>query len=254
MFLFRPEEEHNMLVTDKFVFLHLPRAGGTFVYEVVTKFFPSAREIGYHFPRELLPREYSHLPILGTIRNPWEFYVSWYHHVRPRGAASTFFSWVSENGNLGFLETIRNALNLGVNDERLDVLIKMLPDRVDYGKRNIPNITKDSMRKVRGTGVGYYTFRFNQLFGRADDVVFCRVETLREDLVAFFDGIGAGSDELHEYVLRLDKKNTAEYVPVPTHYTPELAELVNSRDSQVIERFGYTFKKHASRSKGDSAA
>lgn len=235
-----------MLVTDKFVFVHLPRAGGTFIYEVVTKFFPSAREIGYHLPRELLPREYSHLPILGTIRNPWEFYVSWYHHVQPRGAASTFFSWVSDNGNLGFVETIRNALNLGVNDERLDVLIKMLPDQVDYGKRNIPNITKESMRKVRSTGVGYYTFRFNQLFGRAHDVVFCRVETLRQDLVAFFDGIGAGSDELREYILRLEKRNTADYVPVPTYYTPELAELVNSRDSQLIERFGYTFKKHAS--------
>jgi hypothetical protein len=38
-----------MLVTDKFVFLHLPRAGGTFVYDVVKKFFPSAREIGYGF-------------------------------------------------------------------------------------------------------------------------------------------------------------------------------------------------------------
>jgi hypothetical protein len=235
-----------MLVTDKFVFLHLPRAGGTFVYEVVRKFFPSAREIGYHFPRELLPGEYSHLPILGTVRNPWEFYVSWYHHVRPRGAASTFFSWVSDNGKLGFAETIRNALNLGVNDERLDVLIEMLPDQVDYGRRNIPNITKDSMRKACGTGVGYYTWRFNQIFGKTDDVFFCRVDSLREDLVAFFDEIGAATDELREYVLRLDKKNTAEYAQVSTYYTAELAELVRSRDRQLVERFGFSFGGHGS--------
>ena len=65
-----------MLVTDKFVFVHLPRSGGTFVSEVIRKFFPSAYEIGYHLPRTLLPREYSHLPVLGTVRNPWEFYVS----------------------------------------------------------------------------------------------------------------------------------------------------------------------------------
>ncbi len=37
-----------MLITDKFAFLHLPRAGGTFVYEV-SEIFPSAREIGHHF-------------------------------------------------------------------------------------------------------------------------------------------------------------------------------------------------------------
>ena len=28
--------------------------------------------------------------------------------------------------------TTRNALNLGVNDERLDVLVEMLPEQVDY--------------------------------------------------------------------------------------------------------------------------
>jgi hypothetical protein len=69
-----------MLVTDKFVFIHLPRTGGTFVADVIEKFFPSAREIGYHLPLEQLPKEYAHLPVLGTVRSPWEFYVSWYYH------------------------------------------------------------------------------------------------------------------------------------------------------------------------------
>ena len=117
-----------MIVTDKFVFVHLPRSGGTFVSDVIRKFFPSAHEIGHHLPRELLPREYSHLPVLGTVRNPWEFYVSLYHYVWPRDAASMLVSWMSENGRLGFIGSIRNLLNLGVNDERLDVLIEMLPE------------------------------------------------------------------------------------------------------------------------------
>lgn len=242
-----------MLVTDKFVFVHLPRSGGTFVSEVIRKFFPSAREIGYHFPRELLPREHSHLPVLGTVRNPWEFYVSWYHHVWPRDAATVLISWMSENGGLGFTGTIRNALNLGVNNERLDVLIEMLPEQVDYRRRNIPNITKEAMRRVRNTGVGYYTFRFNHLFGNADDVFFCRLETLRQDLVAFFERIGAASDELRDYVLRLDKKNTAEYGDVSTYYTAELTELVGIRDRQLIERFGYVFEQASSVENGAKA-
>ena len=243
-----------MLITDKFVFLHLPRAGGTFVYDVVKKFFPSAREIGYHLPRELLPAEYSHLPILGVIRNPWEFYVSWYEHVRPRNTASIMFSWLSDNGTLDFIGTTRNALNLGANNERLDVLIERLPEYVDYSRRNIPNITKDSMRKVRGTGVGYYTFRFNQIFGNADDVFICRLDSLREDLVAFFDRIGVATDELREYVLSLDKKNTAEYTHASDYYTADLAELVQIRDRQLVERFGFTFDGHASENERDAAA
>jgi hypothetical protein len=235
-----------MIVTDKFVFVHLPRSGGTFVSEVIRKFFPSAHEIGYHLPRTLLPTEYSHLPILGAVRNPWEFYVSWYHHVWPRDAVSVLISWVTENGRLGFMGAMRNALNLGVNDEKLDILIEMLPEEVDYGKRNIPNITKDAMRTVRGTGVGYYTFRFHHLFGNADDVFVCRLETLRQDLVSFFERIGAATDELRDYVLRSDKQNISEHLHYSTYYTPELAELVSIRDRQLIERFGYVFEQASS--------
>jgi hypothetical protein len=231
-----------MLITDNFVFLHLPRAGGTFVYDVVRKFFPSAREIGYHFPRELLPKEYSHLPVLGVVRNPWEFYISWYHHVRPRNTASILFSCLSDNGKLGFVETIRNAVNLGVSNGRLDLLIKMLPEHVDYCRRQIPNITKESMRKFRGTGVGYYTLRFNQIFGMADDVFFCRLHTLRQDLVAFLDGIGVATNELRDYVLGLDKQNTSEYSQQSIYYTAELAELVRIREGPLVERFGFTFE------------
>jgi hypothetical protein len=235
-----------MIVTDKFVFVHLPKTGGTFVSEVIRKFFPSAHEIGHHLPRELLPREYSHLPVLGTVRNPWEFYVSLYHYVRPRDAASILASWMSENGRLGFIGSIRNVLNLGVNDERLDVLIEMLPEHVDYSRRQIPNVTKDAMRRVRGTGVGYYTFRFNELFGNADDVFVYRLETLKQDLIAFFEGIGAATDELRDYVLRSDKKNISEHLHYSTYYTPELAELVSIRERALIERFGYVFEQASS--------
>jgi hypothetical protein len=239
-----------MIVTDKFVFVHLPRSGGTFISEVIRKFFPSAHEIGYHLPRTLLPREYSHLPVLGAVRNPWEFYVSFYHHLWPRDAASPLISWMTENGKLGFIGATRNALNLGVNDGRLDVLIERLPEQVDYRTRNIPNITKEAMCRVRGTGVGYYTFRFNQLFGNADGVFFCRLETLREDLVGFLERIGAATHELRDYVLRSDKKNTAEHHHYSTYYTPELAELVLVRDRPLIERFGYVFEQASSVEKG----
>lgn len=234
-----------MIVTDKFVFVHLPRSGGTFITDVIMRFFPSAHEIGYHLPRFLLPVEYSHLPVLGAVRNPWEFYVSWYYHVWPRDAATTLISWVTENGAQGFEGSTRNALNLGVDSERLDTLIEKLPEQVDFGKRNIPNITKEAMRKVRGTGVGYYTFRFNHLFGNVDEIFVCRLESLRQDLVRFFEGVGAASDELREYVLNSDKKNTAEHRHYSTYYTSELAELVSLRDRQIVEKFGYSFDRAA---------
>jgi len=150
---------------------------------------------------------------------------------------------MTENGKLGFVSSVRNLLDLGFNNERLDLLIEMLPEKIDYRKRSVPNITKNAMRKVRGTGIGYYTFRFNEMFGNADDIFFCRVETLRQDLVAFFESVGAATDELRDYVLGSDKKNISEHLHYSTYYTAELAELVAIRDRQLIERFGYSFEQ-----------
>jgi hypothetical protein len=235
----------EMLVTDKFVFVHLPRSGGTFVSEVIRKFFPSAHEVGYHLPRALLPGKFSHLPVLGTVRNPWEFYVSWYHHQQSSNRHGPLISFVTENRKLDFVQTTRNALNLGVSD-KLDVLIQALPEDFNYQERHVSNLTRDVMRKIRGTGIGLYTFRFNEMFGQADDIHFCRVESLRSDLMAFFDGIGAASDALRRYVLGLDKKNISEHLHYSTYYTPELAELVSIRDRPLIERFGYVFEQPSS--------
>jgi hypothetical protein len=232
-----------MIVTDKFVFVHLPRTGGTFVTDVIMKFFPSAHEIGYHLPRSLLPKEYTHLPVLGTVRNPWDFYVSWYYHIWPRDIGKPLFSWLTDNCKEQFEGAIRNALNLGVDGKRLDALIERLPDVVDYRTRHIPNITKNAMRLVRGTGTGYYTFRFNQLFGNPEEVFFCRQERLRTDLINFLEQLGIASDEVRTYVLGSEKKNTAEHGHYSSYYTGELAELVSIRERSVIERFGYVFEK-----------
>ncbi len=231
-----------MIVTDSFVFVHFPRTGGTFISDVIMRFFPSAREIGYHLPRSLLPKEYEHLPVLGAVRNPWEFYVSWYYHVWPRDAATPLTSWLAENGKLQFEGFTRNALNFGSDNARLDELIEKMPQDVDYRKRNIPNITKDDLLKARGTGVGYYTFRFNHLFGDANDIFFCKQETLRSDLIEFLERIGVATGAIRKHIHDSVRKNTAEHSHYSTYYTPELERLVAIRDHPVIDRFGYKFE------------
>jgi hypothetical protein len=238
-----PKGRSTMIATDKFVFIHLPRGGGTFVTNLIKKFFPAAHELGQHLPRELLPPQYSHLPLLGTVRNPWDFYVSLYHYVWPKDAKSILASWMSENGRLGFEGSIRNLLDIAINNERLDQLIEMLPEPIDYTKRNVPGVGKETMLKVRDTGLGYYTLRFNQMFGNGEDVFFCRLENLRNDLVAFFETIGIATEELRDYVLTAVNLNAADHFHYSTYYTSELAEMVSLRDRSLIDRFGYTFEE-----------
>jgi len=236
------KKSQQMLVTDKFVFVHLPRSAGTFVTDVIRKFFPSVREIGYHLPLSALPREFSTLPVLGTVRNPWAFYPSWYFHHLPGERYLPLFCALSDNRKLNLVETVRNALNLGVNDARLDILLPQLAVDFNYTERHVSNLTRSEMEKIRGAAVGLYTFRFNQLFGKAENIFFCRVESLRRELIAFFDKLGIATDELRSYILALDNKNTSEHRHYSTYYTPELAELVALRDRQLIERFGFVFE------------
>lgn len=231
-----------MLVTDKFVFIHLPRCGGTFVSDIIRKFFPSCREIGYHLPRTELPAEFSSLPVLGTVRNPWAFYPSWYYHHYPNKNYLAMFCLLSDNRRLDFAETTRNALNLSTDYQMLDRLIRVLPERFNYHDRHVANLTCDVMRTLRDSGLGLYSFRFQQLFRPSEDVYFCRLESLRADLMAFFERIGALTDALRGYIMGQENKNTSDHRHYSTYYTPELADLVAIRDRPMIERFGYRFE------------
>lgn len=81
-----------MILCKKFVWVHLPKTGGTFVREVLGSAAPKQWKLRVLYPghrsiREV-PPEYATVPAFGFIRNPWEWYVSWYGfwgtHLRRR--------------------------------------------------------------------------------------------------------------------------------------------------------------------------
>ena len=128
-----------MLVTDHFVYLHLHKSGGTFVNEVLLRHVPGARMLGYHLPRSHIPPQYRHLPLLGFVRNPWSYYVSWYHFQLSLPRQNHLFRCVSDDGRLGFGDTIRRLVTLGSDDELLDRVAAGLPqDFVGHGL-NLPS-------------------------------------------------------------------------------------------------------------------
>ena len=72
-----------MLITKHFVFIHFQKTGGVFFRRLCREHLPpdwivdelETTHAGYH----RIPAEYSHLPAIAFIRNPWDWYVSWYH-------------------------------------------------------------------------------------------------------------------------------------------------------------------------------
>jgi len=86
-----------MIVTKQFVYIHMPKTGGTFVTEILKRLYgvsgkPTLRQrvcrrlplrkpllsVNKHGYCGQIPPEYSHLPIVGCVRNPLDRYVSQY--------------------------------------------------------------------------------------------------------------------------------------------------------------------------------
>ena len=126
-----------MIATKRFVFLHLHKSGGTFVNEWLLRFFPDARELGYHLPRKLIPPPLAALPVIGLVRNPWSYYVSWHAFQATRRQPNALFQILSNGGQVGFEGTIRNMLELGGASALLDRIVGALPASY-VGKGLIP--------------------------------------------------------------------------------------------------------------------
>lgn len=230
-----------MIVTDRFVYLHLHKSGGTFVNECLLRFFPAAKRLGYHLPRSLIPKQLSALPMLGFVRNPWAYYVSWYAFQSQRAQPNALFRVVSENGKRDFSGTIGNLLALASNDAMLDRVLDDLPR--EYVNRGL-NLPAFALEPIRGSGLGFYSYLYRYMYGEPDPSLFVgRTESLRTDLLHFLTRIGVEvSAPMRQFVLEQGPRNTSSHGAWREQYSAALAAEVASRDRHVTERFDYRFE------------
>jgi hypothetical protein len=103
-----------MLVHDSFVFIHNQKCGGTFVRKLLS------RELEQSTLRDSLPSDHAgwasipeaakDRPVLCFVRNPWDWYVSWYEFKQQRPETrGKLFDELSDNGRHDFAQTVRNA-------------------------------------------------------------------------------------------------------------------------------------------------
>ncbi|HSC09596.1 MAG TPA: hypothetical protein VLC97_01365 [Rhodanobacteraceae bacterium] len=233
-----------MIATDRFVYVHLHKSGGSFVNECLLRFFADARQLGYHLPLSLLPAPLRALPVLGFVRSPWSYYVSWYAFQSQRPRPNALFRCVSDDGALNFRASVRNLVGLGDDHARLDRLLGLLPDR--YGDAgfglNLPNF---ALAPIRSSGMGFYSFLYQYMYTSPGiEPAIGRCESLRAEFLAFLERVAAPvSAELREFVETAAPRNTSAHGDWREYYDRELADFVAERDATVIERFGYEFAR-----------
>src|SRR3546814_8628292 len=74
-----------MISNEQFTFIHVHKTGGRSLNSVITQCIPGSEVVGYHYPYAMLPAGRQHLPVVGVVRNPWAWYVSWYAFNRKLG-------------------------------------------------------------------------------------------------------------------------------------------------------------------------
>jgi len=227
-----------MIVCDAFLFLHLHKSGGTFVNSMMMKCVSSARRVGYHLPYAKAPESCRHLPVLGTVRNPWSYYVSWYHFQQSQARPNPLFRICSEDRSLDFSGTIRNLVTLESDDGRIDRLVAAFPDHfVNYGL----NLTKNCVKKIRGSGHGFYSFLYERLYAGAN-VHIMPMESLRAELNAIPLGLNPAETMMtRQFLLSVPNLNISDHRPHQEYYSPELRALIARMDGSLIDRHGYVF-------------
>ncbi|MDQ3247127.1 MAG: hypothetical protein M3Q52_09625 [Pseudomonadota bacterium] len=227
-----------MIATDKLLFLHLHKSGGTFVNALLLRCVPSAEPIGYHLPYRQVPAQYRDRPVVGTVRSPWAYYVSWYHFQADQREPNILFRICSDEGKLDFKGTIANLVDLSGDEGRLAALRDGLPDH--HVKRGL-NLTKTCVDELRERGLGFYSFLYARLYAGASEPQILRVEGLREELRATLSLLGhLPNDCAEQFLDEAPPLNVSKHLAPSGYFDGPLAALVAERDHSVIDRYGYT--------------
>lgn len=208
-----------MLIHDRFIFLHLQKTGGTYLAKALREELPkgslrSGAPGTLHPGWDDIPPEARDRPVLFYVRNPWDWYVSYYHHLLDRQPDNGLFQIALAGGRNDF----GTALRLGLRELR------------DFSPKSTDP----------------YTARFLEFAGSGLDserLTIGRFESIFDDLERFLQGAGVELSAESAARIRAGKPVNASSTRgnYRDYYDDELRDLVGESSRMLIERFGYRY-------------
>lgn len=128
-----------MIIDKNFVFIHIPKTGGTWMRQALRLLPTFEHEYAGH--RLNIPIEHRHKPVFTLVRNPWDLYVSSYTHFHhnftkkihefdPKGKNSESRKFLTERFGGSFGDMLRHIESyqdfMSRNYERLDGSYRVL--------------------------------------------------------------------------------------------------------------------------------
>ena len=211
-----------MIISKHFVFIHFPRTGGRFIRKMFNLFAPrrwEAELLGEHMHVSDIPPTHQQLPRFGFVRNPYDWYVSWYFfHMNVW--RNELFNEISDNGKKDFKSTLITGCEM------------------DYRK-----LFKDDYDPDKYGSIGGYTAYLLAMFGGdLDNVRLGRFENLRNDFLSIISDIIELPTLLKYGVNWYPKVNKSPHSHYSEYYDDELREIIAEKDKMMLDRFGYVFE------------
>ena len=236
-----------MIVTEQFVFVHMHKTGGQTINNILSRCLKFHDVVGYHYPYSLLPEQFSQLPLVGFVRNPWDWYVSWYAFNRRPEARNALFAVCSDGGKADFKTSVTNLIQLGddsaTSQRYRDALVSVLPKTL-RGNRGV-GLTKDCISNFVDSDTAYYSWLFNRMYGAAssENIHIGKFENLQTDLVRILTTLNVPEVlNIERALARAQHANSSNHSHYSQYYDSELRELISRKDRRVIEPFGYEYE------------
>jgi Sulfotransferase domain len=218
----------RMLITNHFVLIHVPRTGGNFIRELCFEHLPRdslvRNALQLHTPYEEIADDFADLPMICFVRNPWDWYVSWYHHQMQHyegQRSGRLWGSAFENGRASFRDLVVNACTLA----------------------HYENPETEPIMRARD--IDHYTARFAQVTGsgiESGHIEVGRYESLREDFLAFLERHGVPvSAELSAAVSETPARHASERGDYRHYYDDALRDLLAQKARHFVEAYGYAF-------------
>jgi len=230
-----------MMVGDNFIYIFFPKCAGTFISEVISRYgfgkelnkLPEGVKFKGHSTKLLnpdkIPDNYRNKIITTSIRNPWEWYVSFWaykHYVKTIGIDEK----INNPGHINYY------YNPKLNFK--DYLLKIFDNNrnTDFIDRKI-NICNHSnpFNYMVKQNVGLYTFFWHEKSMNMIDKYF-RVENIWQELSDFFK-IPIRN------LKKTNKINVSPHDHYSTYYDDELKNMVAKKDRIIIDKFDYKFEE-----------
>lgn len=200
---------------------------------------PYTKAIGYHYPYSKLPPSYSRHPVIGTVRNPWSYYVSWYHFQHQMKNPNALFMAMSKGNTLSFEQTISNLVNSSRNDELFELAQKSLP--LTFDTQGL-NLTQACILPMHKTGMGFYSFLYERLYQGCNNANIIKMENLRIGLEEIFLKLDVSPKQrINEFISNAPVMNSSKHSSYQSYYSHALKERVAKSDESLINTHQYSF-------------